>query len=179
MTKRIAPISDVTIKELEDSIQFESGFDELIERLPLCDILLMPDATQNFDSWDFSNRRRFKDYENEELCLAPVTSPILNAIHYRYDYGDNWSVKITAMDSYNTKKEYELSGNPVEPLEEHRPLCIEADALPVCDDVGSINGYCDMLRILHGNDLEEKESMKEWASLMGWTGRKISPKNIL
>lgn len=56
---------------------------------------------------------------------------------------------------------------------------MDADALPVCDDVGGINGYCNTLDILHGDDPEEKESMKEWARGMGWPGRKVSPKNIL
>lgn len=64
-------------------------------------------------------------------------------------------------------------------MEEHRPVCVDADALPVCDDVGGINGYCNTLDILHGDDPEEKESMKEWARGMGWPGRKVSPKNIL
>ena len=36
-----------------------------------------------------------------------------------------------------------------------------------------------MLEDLHGEDLSEKESMKEWARSMGWTGRMINPKNIL
>ena len=56
---------------------------------------------------------------------------------------------------------------------------MNADALPVCDDVGGIHGYCNMLEDLHGEDLSEKESMKEWARSMGWTGRMINPKNIL
>ena len=179
MIKRIAPISDVTVKELADSIHFEGGFDELIERIPLCDILLMPGIAQNFDSWDFSNRRILKESENEKMCLAPVTAPILDELHYWYDYGDDWNVKITATTCYETKKKYEASGNPIEPMEEHRPVCVDADALPVCDDVGGIYGYCNMLETLHGGNIEEKESMKEWARGMGWTGRKINPNNIL
>jgi len=179
MTKRIAPITDVTIKELADSIDFGGSFDELIERLPLYDVLLMPGMIQNFDSWNLSNRKTLKNSEKEEICLAPVTSPILNAIHYWYDYGDNWNVKITATTCYKTKKQYEASGNPIESLKEHRPVCVAADALPVCDDVGGIPGYCNMLEVLHGEDLEEKEMMKRWAKSMGWTGRKTPPLNIL
>lgn len=179
MTKRIAPITEVTVKELADSIHFEGGFDELIERLPLYDILLMPGMKQNFDSWNFSNRKTLKNSEKGDICLAPVTTPILNAIHYWYDYGDDWNVKITATACYETKEKYEASGNPTEPIEEHRPVCVDADALPVCDNVGGIYGYCNMLEILHGDDLEEKESMKEWARGMGWTGRKINLRNTL
>ncbi len=179
MIKRIAPITEVTVKELEVSIHFGGGFDELIERLPLYDILLMPGVKQNFDAWDFSNRRVLKHAEKEDGCLAPVTTPILNALHYWYDYGDNWNVKITATACYDTKETYEAAGNPLEGIGEHRPICVEADALPVCDDVGGVHDYCNMLEILHGDDLEEKESMREWARSMGWTGRRTNPKNIL
>lgn len=176
---RIAPITEVTIKELEDSISFGGSFDELIERLPIYDILLMPGMIQNFDLWDFSNRRIFKDSEKEERCLAPVTTPILTELRYWYDYGDDWNVKITATACYDTKEKYEESRNPMEPIEEHRPVCVAADALPVCDDVGGIHGYCNMLEALHGEDLSEKEYMQEWARSMGWTGRMIKPVNIL
>ena len=139
----------------------------------------MSGMSQNFESWDFSNRRILKDCESKKMCLAPVTTPILNAIHYWYDYGDDWNVKITAIACYETKKKYEASGNLTEPMEEYRPVCVDADALPVCDDVGGIYGYCNMLETLHGGNIEEKESMKEWARGMGWTGRKINPNNIL
>ena len=180
--KRIAPIEEVTIDELMNSICFEGGFDELIERIPLYDILLMPDAKQDFDAWNFINRRVLKDAEKEYRCLAPATTPILSAIRYWYDYGDNWNVRITATDCYETKQEYELDGFPVEALNEHRPVCVFADALPVLDDVGGISGYCNMLEVLRGRELEdqeEKESLKEWAKTMGWTGRIAKPENIL
>jgi hypothetical protein len=177
--KRIAPITEVTIKELSDSIYFGAGFDELIERLPLYDVLLMPNKEQNFDLWDFSNRKTLRNAKKEDRCLAPVTTPILNRMYYCYDYGDDWKVKIVATACYETKNKYEASGNPIEALKEHRPVCVDADTLPVCDDVGGIHGYCNMLEILHGDDLEEKESMKKWARGMGWSGRSINPKNIL
>ena len=177
--KSIAPITEVTIKELSDSIYFGAGFDELIERLPLYDVLLMPNKEQNFDLWDFSNRKTLRNAKKEDRCLAPVTTPILNRMCYCYDYGDDWKVKIVATACYETKNKYEASGNPIEALKEHRPVCVDADTLPVCDDVGGIHGYCNMLEILHGDDLEEKESMKKWARGMGWSGRSINPKNIL
>lgn len=159
--------------------QCQKEIKNLIERLPLYDVLLMPGMEQNFDSWSLSNEKAWEDANNEIRCLAPVTMPILNAICYRYDYGDNWSVRITATSCYDTKQTYEASGNPITPIEEHRPVCVDADALPLCDDVGGIHGFCDMLAVLHGNDPEEKESMKEWARYMGWTGRMVKPENIL
>ena len=47
------------------------------------------------------------------------------------------------------------------------------------DDVGGIGGYIDFLRVIHGEDPDEKEDMKEWAKWMGWTGRMIKPENLL
>ena len=47
------------------------------------------------------------------------------------------------------------------------------------DDVGGLGGFRDMLLALEGDDLEEKESYKEWARGMGWTGRMTKPENIL
>jgi hypothetical protein len=179
MIKRISPISDVTVTELADSIHFPGGFDELIERIPLYDILLMPGIKQNYDSWIFLNGAIWNKCRNDKKCLAPVTIPILNNLHYSYDYGDGWNVKITATACYESKKKYEASGNPIHPIEEHRPVCVAADALPVCDDVGVIHGYCNMLAALHGDDIEEKEAIKKWARSMGWTGRKVKNENIL
>ena len=177
--KYMAPITEVTLKELSESIYFGGVFDELIERLPLYDLLLMPGVGQDFEAWDDFNRRILKEIEKKDICLAPVTSPILNMLHYRYDYGDNWNVKIVATACYKTQEDYESSGNPIEPLRDHRPVCVKADALPVCDDVGGIYGYCNLLEAIHGDDLEEKESMKEWARGMGWTGRRTNPINML
>lgn len=179
LPSKISGGSEVTLRELGEKIYFEGGFDELIERLPIYDLLLMPGIEQSADSWNSANKKALKICEKEALILAPITSPCLHAIRYWYDYGDNWNVKISAVACYETEELYEASGNPIEPLQFYRPVCVAADALSLCDDVGGINGYCDMLKVLHGEDQDEKRSMKEWASAMGWTGRKTSPMNLL
>ena len=177
--KRVAPIAEVTIKELTDTISFEGGFDELIERLPLYDLLLMPGMEQDFEQWHFINHIVSKQSKADPMCLAPMTMPILKELRYWYDYGDNWNVRIAASDVFATQEEYEKSEYPLKPLRAHRPVCVEADGLPLCDDVGGISGYCNMLEALHGDDIDEKESYKEWSSGMGWTGRNVKPENIL
>ena len=60
-----------------------------------------------------------------------------------------------------------------------RPVGLSVDGLSLMDDVGGIGGYIDFLRIIHGEDPDEKEDMKEWAKWMGWTGRMIKPENLL
>ncbi|WP_367567943.1 hypothetical protein [Lacrimispora sp.] len=179
MIKRIVPITDVTVRELEDTISFDGAFDELIERLPLYDILLMPDEKQDFNAWHFANGRILKKIESDQACLAPVTTPILKELRYWYDYGDNWNIKITAVKVYAAKADYIESGYSVQPLEEHRPICVETDGLPLCDDVGGLGGYCNMLEVLHGDDPAEKEDFRVWSRGMGWTGRSSKPENIL
>ena len=59
------------------------------------------------------------------------------------------------------------------------PRCIASDGLNVLDDVGGVGGYSDMLLVLNGDDPIEKESMKDWARGMGWTGRLSKPENML
>lgn len=63
-------------------------------------------------------------------------------------------------------------------VKEH-PRCVAADGLNVLDDVGGLGGFEEMLSTLKGNDPDKKESMREWARGMGWTGRMIKPENIL
>ena len=60
-----------------------------------------------------------------------------------------------------------------------KPRCTAADGLNVVDDVGGIGGLQEMLSTLEGDEPEEKESMREWARGMGWTGRMSKPENIL
>ena len=77
----------------------------------------------------------------------------------------------------------------VDSLEEiiakHRPICIEKDGIELVDDVGGIGGFCEMLKTIYeadsynDEDMEKRNSMLGWAEMMGWTGRRISPKQTL
>ena len=70
-------------------------------------------------------------------------------------------------------------------LETERPICVAADGLPVMDDVGGIRGYCELLKVVKGKEesevsaFESKEDAKDWARMMGWTGRMSKAENIL
>ena len=131
--------------------------------------------------------------------ITPIMPPLANELHYEYDYGDGWSVKITLAEDYRAAFEedtfvgfYDISGKPVEDEELSETLfsvmtkmssvCVEADGLPVMDDVGGIGGYCDFLSAIHGagSGLYEFDAgSREWAASQGWTGRMLKPKNIL
>lgn len=64
-----------------------------------------------------------------------------------------------------------------------RPVCIAADGLPVCDDIGVIDRYCDFLVIIHGmasnGAYDNRDESLDWARNQGWTGRMSRPENIL
>ena len=46
-------------------------------------------------------------------------------------------------------------------------------------DYGNVIGYIDMLRTIHEGDWDEAMDMKAWARGQGWTGRDMSPKQML
>lgn len=178
--KRVAKINDVTLDELSDTIMFEGGgFNQLIERLPLYDILLMPGMKQDFATWYFDSRVVLRQCQQEEEILAPVTFPILKELLYWYDYGEDWKVKIVASEVYKTGSAYLQTSYPTYQLKVHRPVCVASDGLALCDDVGGINGYCDMLQALHGDDLRAKYNYQQWSKGQGWTGKPIMPERLL
>lgn len=94
---------------------------------------------------------------------------------------------MTAKDQLNRFRYFQDGQEVSEELREvlayvdakERPRCTAADGLNVVDDVGGIGGFQEMLSTLEGDDPEEKESMREWARGMGWTGRMSKPENIL
>ena len=104
-------------------------------------------------------------------------------MNYSYDYGDGWEVKITC-DGMLSKDEIE-QGIIEEVIEKHRPVCIAKDGIELVDDVGGIHGFCEMLETIYECDfydeeaVEERESMLNWAQMMGWTGRRIGVKQTM
>lgn len=154
--KVIAP-QDATIDEMERSLGFGYGLRELLERLTLGEILILDGSAcpkeLRSDSWD--------------------AVPITDTLHYLYDYGDGWEVKISVVaNSPYAAKHPEVA-------EKECPICIAQDGLGVMDDVGGIHGYCELLISLHGDNLDTRAEMKEWARMQGWTGRRTKTENML
>ncbi len=123
-----------------------------------------------------------------------IQEPFLNELHYLYDYGTGWDVRITMTDTYTvsledymhpvvTKKTGEMTADEKDILlkagRTHSVKCLKYDGLPLPDDVGGISGYIDFLRKLKEGTPEEKEQLKEWAEMQEWSGRNIKPENLL
>lgn len=183
---------------------FEADTHALLERLTIGETLafgdrqLIDDAhpmgdtehiTENCDELiedvqDFETLDDF--YKDDVPTHQPMIGSITDTLYYNYDFGDNWYVKITG--SWNcvdlvdagrvTQKELDEAIISVR-LNDH-PACIARDGLNVMDDVGNMDGYIRFLRdISEGKDADAKRELLEWAKSMGWSKRRISPKNVL
>ena len=175
---------------------------ELLERLPITSLMYtgqensiteakehakcqlsefyFKDIYEQYESTYFKSRKQRREFlEKYNINVLPVT----HLLNYSYDYGDGWKVKITC-DGVLSKDEIEQSIFE-EVIEKHRPLCIAKDGIELVDDVGGIHGFCEMLETIYECDfydeeaVKERESMLNWAQMMGWTGRRIGVKQTL
>ena len=127
-----------------------------------------------------------------DIPVSPVTEQLI----YSYDYGDGWKVFINCENVYaqnadgdwkdsNGENADDLENDLDKVIAKYCPICIEKDGIELVDDVGGIYGFCRMLQTIYEadtdieEDREERESMLDWADMMGWTGRKIGLKQTL
>lgn len=199
---RIASIEEATVEEFERSVALGGSLNYLLERLTLMEYLYLPNNQYFLD--DIDDTVRFLengldgmlvrwndalaniDKKYELFCqLAALSTVRMQAqsdkLHYFYDYGDGWEVEISITDAYYEKDlEMNKENDLFRVLKSHTPICLEADGLPVLDDVGGISGYADFLSTIHNSeDEEERKDAREHARSLGWTGRMPKPQNIL
>lgn len=114
--ERMIKIDDVTIEEIRT--QFETSPDELLERLPIGQVV----ATSSDSAWEFKTKKLIhdmndafaenykkiralkNDYEIEEFYKKtnPKVVPLSDRLIYSYDYGDGWQIEITCVDEYES-----------------------------------------------------------------------------
>lgn len=98
----VIPIEDATIQDL--AFYFEGRMDELLERIPLIE-LMIPEGIKEDDDLsdqiDFILNLQAKTKEN--MPVVPVTKELV----YAYDYGDGWEVNIRLTDCYYTKDRFD------------------------------------------------------------------------
>ena len=159
-------------------LMFEEEPNQLLERLPIGQVLTVSDGKRKGDP-DLADS--FEDFLNDSLKaeivqilksgkdepdIQPVIQCCTDVLLYEYDFGDGWLVKITADRDCgrlirNGRADADAAEKAVQTVcEENRPVCIAADGLPVLDDVGGLDGYIRFLRGIN------KQS--EWAY---WAGK--------
>ncbi|MEW5952876.1 MAG: hypothetical protein AB1815_03850 [Bacillota bacterium] len=160
-----APLLELTLEEMNNSIIMDSGTESLLERLEAATVLA------------------FKD---EDVCNDNGIFPVTHKLIYNYDFGDDWTITITKekdcmellQKGYISKDELLEAEATV--LTKHKPVCIHKDGVFVFDDVGGLHGFIRFLKkIYEGEDKEERSNYKVWAQSLGWSKRKISNKLIL
>ena len=143
---------------------------ELLERLPLAEILCVKGKNEvkvaevreyldsklsNLDLHEVIEEygnTRFRSVKKEREFLEQYdlpVQPVTEQLIYRYDYGDGWEVLIECENAYKR------------------------------DETGKwkdTNGETPDAAV---DNLEARENILGWADMMGWTGRKISPKQTL
>lgn len=161
---RKAPLIDLTIKEMNDSIMLENGTENLLERLRVNDVIAS--AREDLSS----------------NGLFPLTYELI----YNYDFGDNWEIYITKHDDCDdlienlNVSEQEVKDAVKVVLEKHKPICINRNGLSVLDDVGGLSGFARLLdSIYESEDRQESLEMSAWAKSLGWSPKKTSIKKII
>lgn len=160
---RKAPLIDLTIDEMNNSIIIENGTEKLLERLEVNDVIAS------------------KEEDLSSNGLFPLTYELI----YNYDFGDNWEVYITKHDDCDDLIEnFKVSENEIRDavkvvLEKHKPVCINKDGLSVLDDVGGLSGFSRLLKdIYESEDRQKGSNMRAWAKSIGWSPKKVSIKKI-
>jgi len=189
-----APVIDLTLDELNESIFMEDSTNDLLERITVSSILAYKGG-KKVGAEKLGQKMIKRWYKGYGEVLEPEVRPITDKLFYRYDYGDGWIVEITRTKDCGDLiengmiTEDELAEAISTVIETYRPVCIRQDGMRLVDDVGGFGGFIKMLRILYEsdewnerldpNDPDTKEYVSIWAHSMGWSARKISNKQML
>jgi hypothetical protein len=162
--KRIAPLIDLTLDEMDSSFVIGGGAESLLERLEVNKVIVAQDELIN---------------PNE---FVPVTRELI----YNYDFGDNWLITITKHKGcdellmQNIIDVYEFEEAEETVINKHKPVCINKDGMPLLDDVGGLGGFADFLETIYEGEVkEESDNFRRWAKSLGWNDRKVSNKMML
>lgn len=184
------PLTEILCVKNKNKVSFAEVKKYLDSKLSRIDV---NEGIEGYHNKRFGSGRQEREFlETYNIPVLPITEQLI----YSYDYGDGWKVLISCENAYKLDEEgawkdrnAETPDVSVDNLEEvivkHRPVCIDKDGIELVDDVGGIGGFCEMLETIYETDMndeearEERESMLGWADMMGWTGRRISPKQTL
>ena len=175
---RTMELADVPL----ESLWFERGPKDLLERLPLSFVL-------NNDPEMISGRemilmcKRMADHIVENDIDTPMVQaypvPITDTIDYYYDFGDDWKIRITVMnDCKDLVKEGRITQEQIDKAqikcrELYRPVTLAVDGEMLMDDVGGVGGFIDFLETINMefdglDEYERKKTKQEKKETLSW-----------
>lgn len=186
---RKAPMIELSLEELHNSLIIEEGTYRLLERLEVTSVLALPE-TSLADAKGLGGSRAIPSYEvnhgTHYMDERPAVFPVAHKLIYNYDFGDNWLIEISRMkDCSDLLKTGELTEEGLKAaeqtvIEKHKPVCISKRGGYVMDDVGGMHGYAQFLNTIYeSDDKQEKQEHRQWAEGQGWSGRKVSLEKML
>lgn len=186
---RTAPMIELSLEELHNSLIIEEGTYRLLERLEVISVLALPEEGLA-DAKALGERMEIPSYEvhygSHDMDEQPVVLPIAHKLLYNYDFGDNWIVEISRLkdcsDLCNTGEltEEALKAAEQTVIEKHKPVCIFKKGAYVMDDVGGMHGYARFLNTIYtSEDKTERQEHRIWAESQGWSSRKVSLEKML
>ena len=191
---KYAPVIDLTLEEMNNSMYLDDGTTDLLERLTVSS-LLVHKGMKTVGAESLGNKMIKRWYNGYGMMQEPEVKPVTDKLFYHYDYGDGWIVEITRIkDCSDLIKNGMLTNEELAEarftvIDKYKPVCIQQDGMRLVDDVGGFGGFIDMLRILYESDERDaplnpydpdtKENTSIWAEGMGWSARKVSNKQML
>ena len=200
-------------------LMFENNPFALIERVPISSVLSpgldrLPDApNQTDEEINFlyestcSNisaemavigddimevAKSMEDNPINQVLPEPFTTELL----YKYDFGDDWTVKISGslncvdLVEKGIVTQETLDKANIKCRETYRPVLVAREGEMVMDDVGGLSGFADFLGNINPDltsmDAEEraearqeKKELLEWAKYQGWKRNDLSDMNLM
>ena len=175
---RTMELADVPL----ESLWFERGTKDLLERLPL-NCVLNCDPEMILGREMILLCKRMADHIVENDIDTPMVQaypvPITDTINYYYDFGDGWRIKITVMnDCRNLVKEGRISQEQIDKAqikcrELYRPVTLAVDGEMLMDDVGGVGGFIDFLETINIDldgldEYERQEARQEKRDSLSW-----------
>lgn len=179
---------------------------EILERLPVGKVLvsgkkLLKDCSK--DEYDEVLNKMcggagelYQELEKRisKIIKDNIDSPAAQALPYtftdrliyRYDFGDDWKIEITACDGCEDLVESqrisqaELDRALIKCRKLYRPVLIARDGAFLLDDAGGMSGFTEFLKAINPDleemedveertaAMQEKEEYLEWAEGQGW-----------
>ena len=165
-------ISPDALSYSEASFGFSAEeLNQLLERLSVGEILFPKGCSIDEDALNGLLSMEWTASDND-----PESVPITDSIKYNY-WGLGLEINIICTDQYDIRSGVPGFEDKMEKLQ-RSPMCIKYDGLPLVEDVSDL-GFCQFLEAIHSNDASERNSTREWAREMGWTGYMVKPENLL